>query len=31
MAPVLGTVIFLYGGWPFLSGSLARLANASRG
>ena len=23
LAPVLGTVVFLYGGWPFLEGGLA--------
>ena len=25
VAPVLGTVVFLYGGWPFLEGGLAEL------
>ena len=25
VAPVLGTVVFLYGGWPFLTGGLAEL------
>ena len=25
IAPVLGTVVFLYGGWPFLTGAVAEI------
>jgi P-type Cu2+ transporter len=31
LSPVLGTVIFLYGGWPFLTGGVPRPGSASRG
>ena len=31
LAPVLGTVIFLYGGWPFLSGGLDELRSRQPG
>jgi len=29
--PVLGTVVFLYGGWPFLSGAVAELRSRQPG
>ncbi|MGH3519477.1 MAG: heavy metal translocating P-type ATPase [Haloechinothrix sp.] len=31
IAPVLGTVIFLYGGWPFLVGAVAEVRNRQPG
>jgi Cu2+-exporting ATPase len=31
VAPVLGTVVFLYGGWPFLEGGLAELRSRQPG
>jgi P-type Cu2+ transporter len=30
VAPVLGTVVFLYGGWPFLQGGLAEARTGGR-
>ena len=29
VAPVLGTVVFLYGGWPFLQGGLSEARRGS--
>ena len=31
LAPVLGTVVFAYGGWPFLSGALSELRDRQPG
>jgi P-type Cu2+ transporter len=31
IAPVLGTAIFLYGGWPFLTGPCRRPGTGSQG
>ena len=31
VGPVLGSVVFFWGGWPFLAGGVARSATASPG
>jgi P-type Cu2+ transporter len=31
MAPVLGTIVFLYGGWPFLTGGVAEIRSRRPG
>ena len=31
IGPVLGSVVFFWGGWPFLAGGVAELRRASRG
>jgi P-type Cu2+ transporter len=31
MAPVLGTIVFLYGGWPFLTGGVAEIRSRQPG